>query len=99
MHGFPISLDSQGLGLAIPSDTILREIPNLVNKGSYTEHSWLGVSSINMNYYISTAMNENFTYGVLVAQVAQNGPAQTADIKGETSQVQITGQTYPIGGT
>ena len=33
--------DSKGLGFAIPSNTILREIESLVETGSYNQHSWL----------------------------------------------------------
>ena len=34
--------DSQGLGFAIPSDTILREVSALISAGSYHGHSYLG---------------------------------------------------------
>ena len=36
--------NSQGLGFAIPSDTILREVSALITTGSYHGHSYLGVT-------------------------------------------------------
>jgi S1-C subfamily serine protease len=36
--------NSQGLGFAIPSNTILREISSLVTIGSYNKHPWLGAA-------------------------------------------------------
>jgi S1-C subfamily serine protease len=37
--------DSKGLGFAIPSNTILREIEPLNLTGSYNQHPWLGQST------------------------------------------------------
>ncbi|MGF3522412.1 MAG: S1C family serine protease, partial [Candidatus Bathyarchaeia archaeon] len=37
--------DSQGLGFAIPSNTILKEVGYLVTTGSYPFHSYLGIAS------------------------------------------------------
>jgi len=45
--------DSQGLGFAIPSSTVLRELPSIVSTGSYTQHAWLGVTGIDMTYEIA----------------------------------------------
>jgi len=90
--------NSQGVGFAIPSDTILREIASLINTGSYTKHSLLGISSTDMTYDLAKAMRVNVTYGVLVIQVTQGGPAQQAGLRGGTSQVQISGRTYTISG-
>ena len=36
--------NSQGVGFAIPSNTILREIADLINTGSYDKHPWLGAA-------------------------------------------------------
>jgi S1-C subfamily serine protease len=64
-----IVADSEGLGFAIPSNTILREIEDLINNSSYLDHPWLGASGTDMNYEISEAMNVDVTYGWLIAQV------------------------------
>src|SRR5208283_5968475 len=47
---------SQGLGFAIPSDTILREIQDLATTGAYTQHPYLGISGVDMTYDIANQM-------------------------------------------
>jgi len=90
--------NSQGLGFAIPSNTILREIESLVTEGSYTQHPWLGAAGIDMTYEIAKAMNVNITYGWLIVQVVSGGPADQAGLQGGTQQVQIAGKWVTIGG-
>ena len=80
---------SEGLGFAIPSQTIIRELPSLITTGSYTDHSYLGISGVDMNYQLAEASNTNITYGVLVEQVTSGSPADKADIKGGTKLVDI----------
>ncbi len=80
---------SVGLGFAIPSETILRELPSLVTKGSYTDHSYLGISGVDMTYQLAQASNTNVTYGVLVEKVTGGSPASKADIKGGTTLANI----------
>lgn len=90
--------DSQGLGFAIPSNTILREIESLVTKGKYDQHPWLGASGIDMNYEIAKAMDTTVTYGWLIVQVSSGGPADNAGLQGGTRRVQILGEWVTIGG-
>jgi S1-C subfamily serine protease len=90
--------DSQGLGFAIPSSTILREIGALVTKGSYDQHPWLGATGTDMTYEIAKVMGVNVTYGWLVAQIASGGPADKASLRGGTRQVLIAGEPVAIGG-
>ncbi len=85
--------NSQGLGFAIPSNTILREITSLVTTGSYTEHPTLGATGTDMTYEIAQAMKTNVTYGWLIA----TAPSQTG-LKGGTSQVVVAGSLVTIGG-
>jgi S1-C subfamily serine protease len=89
---------AQGLGLAIPSSTILRETASLITNGSYNLHPWLGASGTDMTYGIAQAMNTNVTYGWLISQVTSGGPADKAGLRGGTTQVQITGNLVTIGG-
>jgi S1-C subfamily serine protease len=85
--------NSQGLGFAIPSETILREINDLVTKGSYTQHPSLNANGVDMNYQIANAMGTNITYGWLVESVSnQNG------LKGGSTQATILGSKVTIGG-
>ena len=90
--------DSQGVGFAIPSSTILREIESLVTEGAYNNHPTIGASGTDMTYDISKAINVNVTYGWLVISVADGGPAQTAKLNGGTQRAVVAGQTVTVGG-
>jgi S1-C subfamily serine protease len=89
---------SQGVGFAIPSDTILRELPYVISSGSYNLHSYLGISGVDMSYQLAEAAGTNYTYGVLVEEVVSGGPAGQAGIKVGTQTVTIDGQQYLVGG-
>ncbi|MBX5321301.1 MAG: trypsin-like peptidase domain-containing protein [Candidatus Bathyarchaeota archaeon] len=90
--------DSQGLGFAIPSNTILREISSLAITGSYNRHPWLGATGVDMTYEIAKAMGVNVTYGWLITQVTSGGPAANAGLRGGTKQVLIAGEYVTVGG-
>jgi len=71
-----IVADSQGLGFAIPSDTLQREIYSLVVYGSYTGHSYMGIYGRDMDYETAQTMQVNVTYGWLITKVAEDGPSK-----------------------
>ena len=89
---------SQGVGFAIPSDTILRELPYLITTGSYTLHAYLGISGVDMSYQLAQASHTNFTYGVLIEEVVSGGPAAQAGLEVGSQMVTIDGQQYLVGG-
>jgi len=72
---------AQGLGLAIPSSTIVRETEALITNGSYNSHPWLGISGTDMTFEIAQTMNTNVTYGVLITQITSGGPADKASLQ------------------
>lgn len=90
--------DFSGIGFAIPSDTILREIDALIEEGTY-EHPWLGVSGIDLLPQFAEAMElVNTTKGTLVVGIIDEGPAAQAGILPSTDSVNIGGFTYSVGG-
>jgi S1-C subfamily serine protease len=90
--------DSQGVGFAIPSNTILKEIEDLVKNGTYYKHSWLGASGVDMTYEIAEVMDTKVTYGWLIAEVTSGGPAEKAGLQGGTEQVTVVDEQIIIGG-
>ncbi|MGI0079281.1 MAG: S1C family serine protease [Nitrososphaerales archaeon] len=90
-------VSSQGVGFAIPSNTILREMSSLITIGSYNNHPYMGIAGSDMNYFLAQAIGTNYTYGVLVETVAPNGPAANV-LKPGTKQVFVQGVPYLIGG-
>jgi len=89
---------SQGVGFAIPSDTILEELPYLVVTGGYGLHPLMGISGVDMNYELSQLQKTNYTYGVLIENVTSGGPADKAGLRGGTQTTDVGGSTYLIGG-
>ncbi len=85
--------NSQGLGFAIPSATIIREVNSLVTTGSYDQHPSINAVTVDMNLQIAQAMGTSTTYGVLVEQVSANNGLQ-----GGNSQKSIMGSNVIIGG-
>jgi S1-C subfamily serine protease len=77
---------------------VLREIGDLVTKGSYDQHPTISANGIDMTYEIAKAMNENVTYGWLIIQVTSGGPAAEANLHGGTQQATVAGQAITIGG-
>ncbi len=67
--------ESQGLGFAVPSNTILREISALITTGTYVGHSFMGVAGSDMTYDDAQEMGSNVTYGWRIASVTSGGPS------------------------
>ena len=90
---------AQAVGFAIPSDTILRELPFLITTGHYDQHPYLGLeAAADMNYQLAQAMGTNVTYGVLIEKTDPGGPADKAGLKGGQQMVTIDQQQYLVGG-
>lgn len=87
-----------GIGFAIPSDTIKREVPSLITNGSY-QHPLLGISGIDVTPAITELMGlEEGTRGALVVEVIEGGPADKAGLRGGTTEAVVEGFRVKIGG-
>jgi len=92
------SADFSGIGFAIPSDTVTREVNSLIETGEY-EHPWLGISGYNLFPDMAEAMGlPRDTHGTLVAAVIEDGPADDAGIQGSSDTAMINGVSIDIGG-
>ena len=90
--------DFSGIGFAIPSDTIQREVMALIENGSY-EHPWIGISGLDLAPQFAEAMGlVNTTKGTLVVTLIEGGPADLSGILGSTDTVNVGGFTYSVGG-
>ena len=67
--------ESQGLGFAVPSNSILREISVLIDTGTYDGHSYLGVGGQDMNYDVAQEIGSSVTYGWRIVTVTAGGPS------------------------
>lgn len=83
--------ESTGVGFAVPSNTILREIPSLLAIGTY-EHAYIGITGVDVTPSIISEMSlPSDTKGTLVVSVIKNGPSDNAGIKGGTTNKVIDG--------
>ena len=89
---------SQGLGFAIPSDTIIRELPTLVRTGKYGMHPYLGIEGVDMSYGLAQAAGTNVTYGVLIQKIENDSPAAQSGLQVGQRVVVVDGQQYIVGG-
>jgi S1-C subfamily serine protease len=70
-----------GIGFAVPSNTIKRLVPDLIQKGVF-EHPWLGVSGTSLTPDIAKQIGLPKNYkGVLVTTLVKDGPAQKAGLQ------------------
>lgn len=94
-----IRADAQGIGFAIPSNTVQRIADQLVSDGK-AEHAYLGVQmttltpdvkqEINSNPNAPISVNEE--RGVLVLRVMENSPAARAGIRAGDVVLRVNGQ-------
>jgi len=91
------SRDFSGVGFSIPSNTVLKIVPRLIEDGEY-KHPWIGVTSVNIDPNLSTILELEDTKGVLIMNVVKDGPADKAGIRGSSQTVQVDGIEYLIGG-
>jgi len=83
--------NSQGVGFAVESNTVLREVFALATFGKYTAHSYLGVSGLDMDYILAKSMGVKVTYGWAIQSVVAGGPADKGKVKVNDVIVAING--------
>ena len=86
-----------GVGFAIPSDTITREIDDLIEDGAY-KHPWVGVAGVDVNIAIAQYIGLEKPQGVLIVEVVSGSPADLAGLQGGDKSVIIDGQELLVGG-
>jgi S1-C subfamily serine protease len=85
-----------GVGFAIPSNTIAKEVPLLIKNGSYA-HPWLGISGGKITPDLANAAGLPSNYkGVIVGSVQSDSPADKAGLKGLTQDDNGATQTGDI---
>ncbi|MEX2192087.1 MAG: trypsin-like peptidase domain-containing protein [Nitrosarchaeum sp.] len=86
-----------GVGFAVPSQTIAKIVPSLIENGKY-HHPWIGISGRDIDPDLAKVLDLKDAVGFLVITVVENSPAAKAGIHGSDETVQIEGVNYPIGG-
>jgi S1-C subfamily serine protease len=86
-----------GVGFAVPSQTIAKIVPTLIENGEY-HHPWIGISGRDIDPDLAKVLNLNDAVGFLVITVVENSPASKAGMHGSNETVEIDGVKYPVGG-
>jgi len=86
-----------GVGFAIPSRTLMKIVPTLIQEGEYN-HPWLGISGRDIDPDLANILNLTDTKGFLVITVVEDSPASKAGLHGSIETKEIDGANYPIGG-
>lgn len=76
----------EGVGFAVPSNTVNRVIPELIDRGS-VDYSWLGISTVAADEGLGVAslaepLNLPVNAGVLITRISPDSPAAEAGLRG-----------------
>ena len=86
-----------GVGFAIPSQTVVKIIPTLIEKGEY-KHPWMGISGRDIDPDLAKVLGLKDAVGFLIITVVENSPASKAGLIGSEKTIQVEGINYPMGG-
>lgn len=86
-----------GVGFSVPSQTIAKIVPTLIEKGEY-KHPWIGISGRDIDPDLAKVLNLNEAVGFLVITVVEDSPAFNAGLIGSDKTTEVDGVKYPIGG-
>jgi putative serine protease PepD len=94
---FTPSGGSVGIGFAVPVNTVKKLLPQLIARGR-ASHPWLGISGMDINPTVAKALSLPVNSGVMIAQVAANGPAARAGLRGSQRRVRVGNFMVSVGG-
>lgn len=86
-----------GVGFAIPSQTVAKIVPTLIQKGEY-KHPWIGIAGRDIDPDLANVLELKEAVGFLVITVVEDSPAQKAGIIGSDKSIEDDGINYPVGG-
>jgi S1-C subfamily serine protease len=93
-----VSQTSTGIGFAVPSNTIERELSSLISTGKY-DQIYIGIQGVDVTPSIISAMSlPEGTHGTLLTSVTRGSPADVHGLKGGTKYVLLDGEYTPLGG-
>jgi S1-C subfamily serine protease len=94
---FSVTGTFAGVGFAIPSNTIAKVVPVLIEEGFYP-HPWIGVSGTDMTPEIAEAIGLEEPRGFLVISIQDGSPASRAGIQEGSNETVLPRREIPLGG-
>ena len=86
-----------GIGFAVPSNTVSKIVPTLIEEGKYP-HPWIGISGKDIDPDLARVLDLKQAKGFLVLTVVDGSPADKAGLKGMSQTQIIDGEEYPADG-
>jgi len=86
-----------GVGFAIPSQTVAKIVPILIDEGEY-KHPWIGISGRDIDPDTANVLGLKDALGFLIITVVENSPAEDAGLMGSDKTIEVDGKEYPVGG-
>jgi S1-C subfamily serine protease len=86
---------SDGVGFAIPSNTVRSIATDLIGSGK-VEHAYLGVNIQEIPAAVAEELD--LVEGVALVEVRPDTPAARAKLRAATEQGTVDGEPYPVGG-
>ncbi len=86
-----------GVGFAIPSNTVAKIIPQLIENGEY-KHPWIGISGQDIDPDLAKVLDKEEAKGFLIVTVVQDSPADEAGLVGSSTSKIVDGVEHIIGG-
>ena len=86
-----------GVGFAIPSQTVAKIVPTLIEDGEY-KHPWIGISGRDIDPDLAKVLELPDAVGFLVVTVIEDSPASKAGLIGSEKTIEVEGINYPMGG-
>ena len=86
-----------GVGFAIPSQTVAKIVPTLIEKGEY-KHPWIGISGRDIEPDLAKVLGLEDAVGFLIVTIFEDSPASKAGLIGSDKTIEVEGISYPMGG-
>jgi S1-C subfamily serine protease len=88
---------SQGIGFAIPVDTAISVIPDLIRFGKVVR-GWFDIRMVQLDASIIEYASLSVSQGILVSEVQSGGKAEKGGLRGGTQRVQYGASVIHLGG-
>jgi len=86
-----------GIGFAVPSATIKKIVPVLIETGEF-KHPWIGIQGHDVDPELAKVRELDSSKGFLIMAVIEGSPADLGGLLGVTETVEIDDREYPIDG-
>lgn len=92
----------EGIGFAVPSNTVARVVPEIIEKGE-VNYPWLGISARSDEdgfgvAGVAEALGLPVTSGIMITSVSEDSPAQIAGLRGGQRFTMVRDQELCVGG-